>query len=101
MKTGFVYIITNKYNTVYYIGVTSNLPQRILEHIEKRYENSFTARYNLNKLVYFEQYQMIGDAITREKQLKAGSRAAKVALIQKLNPDWLDLYEDIKDIMII
>ena len=93
MKTGFIYIITNKFNTVYYIGVTSNLPKRILEHIEKRYENSFSARYNLNKLVYYEQFQMIGDAIAREKQLKAGSRAAKVALIQNLNPKWLDLYE--------
>ena len=81
--------------------MTSNLPKRIVEHIEKRYENSFTARYNLNKLVYYEQYQMIGDAIAREKQLKAGSRAKKVALIEKLNPNWLDLYEDIKDIMII
>ncbi len=101
MKAGFTYIITNKYNTVYYIGVTSNLPKRILEHIEKRYENSFTARYNLNKLVYFEQYQMIGDAIAREKQLKAGSRGAKAALIKSLNPNWLDLYEDVKDIMII
>lgn len=101
MKTGFIYIVTNKYNNTYYIGVTSNLPKRIVEHIEKRYENSFTARYNLNKLVYYEQYQMIGDAIAREKQLKAGSRAKKVALIEKLNPNWLDLYEDIKDIMII
>lgn len=101
MKTGFINIVTNKYNNTYYIGVTSNLPKRIVEHIEKRYENSFTARYNLNKLVYYEQYQMIGDAIAREKQLKAGSRAKKVALIEKLNPNWLDLYEDIKDIMII
>ena len=101
MKTGFIYIITNKFNTVYYIGVTSNLPKRILEHIEKRYENSFSARYNLNKLEYYEQFQMIGDAIAREKQLKAGSRAAKIALIQNLNPLWLDLYEDIKHIMTI
>ena len=73
MKTGFVYIVTNKYNNTYYVGVTSNLPKRILEHKEKRYENSFSARYNLNKLVYYEQFQMIGDAIAREKQLKAGS----------------------------
>lgn len=101
MKIGFIYIVTNKYNNTYYAGVTSNLPKRILEHIEKRYENSFSARYNLNKLVYYEQFQMIGDAIAREKQLKAGSRAAKVALIQNLNPKWLDLYEDIKHIMII
>ena len=56
MKAGFIYIVTNKYNTTFYIGVTSNLPKRILEHIEKRYENSFSARYNLNKLVYYEQF---------------------------------------------
>ncbi len=101
MKPGFIYIVTNKYNNTLYIGVTSNLPKRILEHIEKRYENSFSARYNLNKLVYYEQFQMIGDAIAREKQLKAGSRANKVSLIQSINPNWIDLYEEIKDIMII
>lgn len=101
MKPGFIYIVTNKYNNTLYIGVTSNLPKRILEHLEKRYENSFSARYNLNKLVYYEQFQMIGDAIAREKQLKAGSRANKVSLIQSINPNWIDLYEEIKDIMII
>jgi len=101
MKPGFIYIVTNKYNNTYYIGVTSNLPKRILEHKEKRFENSFSARYNLTKLVYYEQFQMIGDAITREKQLKAGSRANKVSLIQSINPNWIDLYEEIKDIMII
>jgi putative endonuclease len=101
MKPGFIYIVTNKYNTTFYIGVTSNLPKRVLEHIEKRYENSFSARYNLNKLVYYECFQMIGDAIGREKQLKAGSRANKITLIQSMNPLWKDLYEDIKDIMTI
>ena len=101
MNPGFIYIVTNKYNNTYYIGVTSNLPKRILEHKEKRFENSFSARYNLTKLVYYEQFQMIGDAIAREKQLKAGSRANKVSLIQSINPNWIDLYEEIKDIMII
>jgi putative endonuclease len=101
MKPGFTYIITNKNNTTLYIGVTSNLPKRILQHIEKRYQNSFSARYNLNKLVYFEQYQMIGDAIAREKQIKAGNRTTKENLIKKINPNWDDLYEEIKDIMII
>ena len=101
MKPGFIYIITNKNNTTLYIGVTSNLPQRIIEHKEKRYQNSFSARYNLNKLVYYEQYQMIGDAIGREKQLKAGNRAAKENLINSINPDWNDLFEEIKDIMIL
>lgn len=100
MKPGFVYIITNFTNTTLYIGVTSNLPQRLIEHKEKRFENSFSALYNLNKLVYYEQFQMIGDAIGREKQLKAGSRKAKIDLIEKLNPEWTDLFEDIKDIMI-
>ena len=101
MKPGFIYIITNKNNTTLYIGVTSNLPNRIMEHKEKRYQNSFSARYNLNKLVYFEQFQMIGDAIGREKQLKAGNRANKEKLINSINPDWNDLYEEISDIMII
>jgi len=98
MKTGFVYIITNKNNTTLYIGVTSNLPKRILDHKEKRYQNSFSARYNLNKLVYYEQFQMIGEAIGREKQLKAGSRSTKVLLINGINPMWNDLYDEIRDI---
>lgn len=99
MKAGFVYIITNKFHSTLYIGVTSNLPQRILEHKEKRYENSFTSRYNLNKLVYWEAFQEIGDAIGREKQLKAGSRQKKINLINAMNPDWDDLYESIQNIM--
>ncbi len=94
MKTGFVYIITNKNNTTLYVGVTSYLAERILEHVEKRHQGSFSARYNLNKLVYYEQFQMIGDAIGREKQLKAGSRAKKVALINALNPEWRNLLEE-------
>jgi putative endonuclease len=101
MKPGFIYIITNHANTTLYIGVTSNLPNRIIEHREKRFQNSFSARYNLNKLVYYEQFQMIGDAIAREKQLKGGSRNAKIELIEKMNPNWDDLFEDIKDVMII
>lgn len=101
MKPGFIYIVTNNNNTTLYIGVTSNLPKRILEHKEKRYENSFSARYNLDKLVYFEQFQMIGDAIGREKQLKAGNRATKLNLINNFNPDWKDLYQDVLDIMTI
>jgi putative endonuclease len=101
MKPGFIYIVTNKYNNTYNIGVTSNLPNRILQHKEKRFEYSFSAKYNLNKLVYFEQFQMISDAIAREKQLKGGSRAQKINLIQGLNPNWNDLFEEIIDIMLI
>jgi putative endonuclease len=99
MKPGFIYIITNKYQTVVYTGVTSNLPQRILEHKEKRYQNSFSARYNVNVLVYYEQFQWIGDAIAREKQIKAGSIETKNNLILSMNPTWKDLYEEIKDVM--
>jgi putative endonuclease len=100
MKPGFIYIITNKNNTVLYIGVTSNLPKRIEDHKGKRYEKSFSARYDLNKLVYYEAFQMIGDAIAREKQIKGGSRKKKELLITTINPQWDDLYEQIKDIMI-
>lgn len=79
--------MTNKNNTTLYVSVTSNLPERILAHIEKRHEGSFSAIYNLDKLVYYEQFELITDAIGREKQLKAGSRAKKIALIKTLNPD--------------
>lgn len=90
----YVYIITNKYNRVLYVGVTSNLEQRIFRHKTKYYPNSFSARYNVNKLVYFEHYSYILNAIAREKQLKGGSRKQKVNLIEKENPKWLDLVDD-------
>jgi putative endonuclease len=99
MKPGFIYIITNKNNTTVYIGVTSNLPKRIMEHKQKKNQDSFSARYNLNKLVYYEQFQMISDAIGREKQLKGGNRTTKDSLINSINPNWADLYDEIKDIM--
>ncbi len=91
MKPGFTYIITNTNNTTLYIGVTSDLSGRIKKHKSKFYPKSFSARYNLNKLVYYESFQMIGDAIAREKQLKSGSRAKKVKLIEQMNPNWKDL----------
>ena len=93
MKAGYVYIITNKNNTTLYVGVTSNLPERMVEHVEKRHPDSFSARYSLNKLVYYEQFELMVDAIEREKQLKAGSRAKKTALINGFNPEWNDLVE--------
>lgn len=99
MKAGFIYIMTNKNNTTLYIGVTSDLPRRVEEHRENKYQNSFTSRYNLYKIVYWESFQEIGDAIAREKQLKAGSRIRKINLINSVNPQWADLYENIKDIM--
>ncbi|UFH35654.1 GIY-YIG nuclease family protein [Flavobacterium acetivorans] len=99
MNPGFVYIITNKYQTVVYVGVKSNLPQRIIEHKNKKYPKSFSARYDVNILVYYEQFQWIGDAIAREKQIKAGLRTAKNKLIQSINPTWKDLFDEIRDIM--
>ena len=98
MKPGFVYIITNKNHTTFYIGVTSNLPSRISDHRNKRFRSSFSAIYNLNKLVYWEAFQEIGDAIGREKQLKAGSRQKKIGLINAFNPEWNDLYDEVSEL---
>ena len=94
-KGGAVYIMTNKNNTTLYVGVTSDLITRITQHREKFYKSSFTARYNLTKLVYYETFHSIGEAIQREKQLKAGSRAKKEALINSINPEWNDLFPTI------
>jgi len=80
-----------------YVGVTNNLTLRIRQHKEKHDKKSFTARYNLDKLVYYEAFQMIGDAIAREKQLKAGSRGKKIALIEKENSAWSDLTKQATD----
>jgi len=88
-----VYIMTNARNTVLYAGVTSNLRIRVAEHRLKDHPSAFTRQYNLCKLVYYETTPSIAAAIAREKQIKAGSRAKKVALIEKMNPEWRDLAE--------
>lgn len=90
-----VYIATNKNNTVLYTGVTNNLIRRMEEHRSKMNSKSFTARYNIDKLVWYEQYTDIVEAIAREKQIKAGSRKKKLQLIEKLNPEWSDLFEEL------
>ena len=90
----YVYIITNKNNTVLYVGVTSNLKKRIYEHKNKVVEG-FSKRYNLDKLVYYEYTTEIKSAISREKQLKKLLRKKKEELIKKDNPNWIDLYEEI------
>ena len=90
MKSGYVYILTNKYNTTIYIGVTSNLQKRLYEHKNKLIDG-FTKKYNLNKLVYFEEFNDISSAIEREKYLKHKKRVYKNELIKKLNPNWDDL----------
>ena len=90
-KGGVVYIITNKYNKVLYTGVTSNLKTRIKEHKEKHYPKSFSARYNIDKLVYYKFYSTIEEAIAEEKRIKSGSRKAKIELIESFNFNWKDL----------
>ncbi|MGH7900632.1 MAG: GIY-YIG nuclease family protein [Thermodesulfobacteriota bacterium] len=90
----YVYIMTNKNNTVLYAGVTSDLKRRVYEHKGKLVDG-FTKKYNLNKLVYYEVLEDIHTAISREKQIKAGSRQKKIDLINGLNKKWTDLYEDL------
>ncbi len=97
-KGGCVYIITNQYNRVLYTGVTAELRARIWEHRTKFYPNSFTSKYNCNKIVWYEGFQTIMEAIEREKQIKGGSRKDKIALINSLNPTWKDLWDDIQDL---
>jgi putative endonuclease len=93
-KVYCVYILTNKRNTVLYTGVTSNLMARIQEHREKLLPG-FTNRYNVSKLVYYEAGYDASGAIVREKQIKAGSRRNKIELINRLNPEWRDLYDEL------
>jgi putative endonuclease len=91
-KNYYVYIMTNKYNTVLYTGVTNDLNRRVWEHKGKMIAG-FTSWYNVTKLVYCEQFTDIRDAIAREKQIKGWLRAKKIALIESLNPKWEDLSE--------
>jgi putative endonuclease len=86
-----VYIMTNRNNSVLYTGVTSNIKDRINQHKSKKHSNSFSSRYNICKLVYYESYGSIVDAIKREKLIKGGSRKKKVDLITGMNPEWIDL----------
>ena len=91
-------MISNKNNTVIYIGVTSALRTRIWEHKTKFYPNSFTAKYNCDKIVWYDCFPTIMEAIEREKQLKAGSRKKKENLINEMNKEWRDLWEEIQDL---
>ena len=94
MKPYFVYIMTNKKNGILYVGVTNNLLRRVYEH-KNNMIKGFTSRYNLHYLVYYETVEDINSAIKREKQLKAWNRDWKIKLIEKNNPDWRDLYEEL------
>jgi putative endonuclease len=94
-KGGCVYIMTNKMHTVLYTGVTSDLTGRVWQHKNKYYPTSFTAKYNCDKLVYYEFYPRIEEAINAEKTIKGGSRKNNIKLINSLNPEWRDLYDDL------
>ncbi len=93
-KTFCVYVVTNRRNGALYIGVTSELPRRVWQHKQKEVAG-FTARYGVDKLVYYEACESAESAIQREKQLKKWSRSWKLRLIEEKNPDWRDLYEEI------
>ena len=94
MKQPCVYIMASKRHGTLYTGVTSNLPKRAFEHREGLVKG-FSKKYGCKTLVGYELHETMIDAITREKQIKAGSRAKKLALIEGLNPEWKDLYESL------
>ena len=94
IKQPCVYIVANKRHGTLYTGVTSDLPRRAYEH-RSGIVKGFTAKYGCKLVVWYELHETMIDAITREKQIKAGSRAKKLALIEGLNPEWKDLYESL------
>lgn len=94
MKRPCVYIVASKRNGTLYVGVTSDLPRRAFEHRTGAIDG-FSRRYGCKLLVWFEPYERMDEAIAREKQLKAGNRAKKLALIEAGNPNWVDLYESL------
>ena len=94
-KGGNTYIMTNPHNNVFYVGCTSDLIVRVHQHKTKVFPKSFTAKYNCVKLVYYESFHTIEEAIAREKQIKAGSRQKKIDLIISMNPEWEDLFDSL------
>jgi len=88
-----VYILTNKNNSVLYTGMTNNIDSRLYQHKNKIFDG-FTKKYNVDKIVYFEKLNTLEEAINREKQLKSGSRAKKMELINKFNKEWKDLSDN-------
>jgi putative endonuclease len=91
---GYVYIMASINNSTLYVGVTSNLPVRILQHKQKEFAG-FTAKYNCTKLVFYKRFDIIEEAIEEEKRIKGGNRKKKEILINGINPKWRDLYEEI------
>jgi len=96
-RGGCIYILTNKNKTTLYIGVTSDLPKRLYEHRNKIYCQSFTANYNLTYCIYYETFFSIEEAIAREKEIKRWRREKKERLINQSNPQWDDLWMEIKE----
>ena len=97
-KYYYVYILASSKNGTLYIGVTSNLPQRIFEH-KQHLVPGFTCRYNVDKLVYFERFDDVAQAIKHEKRLKEWKRNWKKDLIEKYNPEWRDLFDDLNNLL--
>ena len=94
MNISYVYILTNKANTLFYIGISGNIQTRLFQH-RKHLIKGFTDKYNITKVIYIESFNSIIEAIEREKQLKGWKRGKKIELIKTLNPNFKDLYEDI------
>jgi len=95
LPVAFVYILTNKINTVLYVGMTTDLRTRLWEHREKINPKSFTARYNTSKLIYYEPYQSVEEAVERERYIKGKTRKWKADLVATMNPNWNDLTVEI------
>jgi len=95
--SGFVYIMASRKNGTLYVGVTSDLLHRVFEHRDKAHPKSFTSQYDVNHLVWYQEYDDITDAIAHEKRLKKWRRAWKIELIENSNPYWNDLYQDLRE----
>lgn len=95
LPVAFVYILTNKINTVLYVGMTTDVRTRLWEHREKINPKSFTARYNTSKLIYYETYQSVEEAVERERYIKGKTRKWKADLVATMNPNWNDLTVEI------
>jgi putative endonuclease len=97
MNTYFTYMTTNRKRGIIYTGMTNNIVHRMDQHRNKTFKG-FTSRYNLDKLVWYEEFEWVQDAIAREKQIKGWMRTKKITLIEKNNPNWDDLYDVVKRI---
>lgn len=95
MPEYYIYLMTNQQNTTLYTGITNNLYRRVDQHRSGK-GSKFTEKYHLTKLVYFEVFDYIHDALAREKQIKGGSRQRKIALVNEMNPDWVDLFDQLQ-----